>query len=83
MAKRRTTEERINDPHRKGLLGSLEKGRRKGGEGRGAPLEVVGDSVLEAGRRVDLPLRELLLQAACGDLAQRLHGHNPRNTGQG
>jgi hypothetical protein len=38
------------------------------------PLEVVGDPVLEAGGRVDLPLRELLLQAAARDLAQRLPG---------
>lgn len=28
---------------------------------RGSPLEIVGDLVLEAGGRVDLPLRELLL----------------------
>ena len=50
-----------------------EKGDRKGGDGGGAPLEVVGDPVLEAGERVDLPLRELLLQAAARDLAQGLH----------
>jgi len=50
-----------------------EKGDRKGGDGGGAPLEVVGDPVLEAGGRVDLPLRELLLQAAARDLAQGLH----------
>jgi len=37
--------------------------------------------VLEAGGRVDLPLRELLLQAAARDLAQRLH--HPRSTEQG
>ena len=37
--------------------------------------------MLEAGGRVDLPLRELLLQAAARDLAQRLH--HPRSTEQG
>jgi hypothetical protein len=36
--------------------------------------------VLEAGGRADLPLRELLLQAAARDLAQRLHARNPRST---
>lgn len=48
-----------------------------------SPLEVVGDPVLEAGGRADLPLRELLLQAAARDLAQRLHARNPRSTEQG
>ena len=46
---------------------------RGGGLGLGgAPLEVIGDPVVEAGGRADLPLDELLLQPAAGDLAQRL-----------
>jgi hypothetical protein len=42
---------------------------------REAPLEVVGDPVLEPGGRADLPFRELLLQPVACDLAQSLHKH--------
>lgn len=50
------------------------------GEGGGSPLEIVGDLVLEAGGRVDLPLRELLLQPVARDLAQHLHEHTYTHT---
>jgi hypothetical protein len=45
------------------------------GEAREAPLEVVGNPVLQPGGRVDLPFRELLLKPVARDLAQRLHIH--------
>jgi hypothetical protein len=44
-------------------------------EAREAPLEVVGNPVLEPGGQVDLPFRELLLKPVARDLAQRLHIH--------
>lgn len=40
---------------------------------KAAPLEVIGDLVLEPGGGVELPLGELLLQPIASDLAQRLH----------
>lgn len=52
----------------------------RGGGGGGSPLEIVGDLVLEAGGRVDLPLRELLLQPVARDLAQHLHEHTYTHT---
>lgn len=36
------------------------------------PLNVIGDLVFEAGRGVDLPFRQLLLEPIVGDLAQHL-----------
>lgn len=50
-----TERESGKDKNRVGLEWS------RGGGGGGSPLEIVGDLVLEAGGRVDLPLRELLL----------------------
>jgi len=40
---------------------------------KAAPLEIIGDLVLEPGGGVELPLGELLLQPIASDLAQRLH----------
>jgi hypothetical protein len=40
---------------------------------KAAPLEVIGDLVLEPGGGVLLPLGELFLQPIASDLAQRLH----------
>lgn len=36
------------------------------------PLKIIGDSVLEARRRVDLPFNQFLLQAVACDFAQCL-----------
>lgn len=38
------------------------------------PLEIIGDLVLEAGRGIDLPFHEFLLEPIAGDLAQSLAG---------
>jgi hypothetical protein len=66
---------------KKNYINTKKKGKRnKGGiAGRedavrkAAPLEVIGDLVLEPGGGVELPLGELLLQPIASDLAQRLH----------
>jgi hypothetical protein len=55
------------------LIGEELQGGARGGERKAAPLEVIGDLVLEPGRGAELPLRELLLQPIASDLAQRLH----------
>jgi hypothetical protein len=39
---------------------------------KAAPLEVIGDLVLEPGGRAELPLGKLLLQPIASDLAKRL-----------
>jgi hypothetical protein len=56
-----------------GLVGKEGSGGEVGQKGGQAPLEVVGDLVVEAAGRAGLPLGELLLQPIAGDLAQHLH----------